>query len=159
MKLDNTINLYAGGEGSGCNEETAEAHGTSCGPKKSKEQKEIEKAAKQKEAFEKYQQGLLGEKKLLGIWRNTSGEAILYKAMMSGDWHKISELKTLLGDKKTSVTSYLKWVGNAGRRLDQWKVEISKSSGEARLIQKNFGNAAKGQVEITSQQQHAALTA
>lgn len=171
MQLDALMRLsvpeiLAGGDGSGCNEEVAESHGTSCGPKKTKEEKEaakqakeIAKTEKQKTNFAKYQQGLIGEKRLLGIWKNTSGEAILYKAMMAGDSHKLSDLKILLGEKKTSVTQYLKYVGNAGRRLDLWKVELNKYAGTARLVMKKAEHAAVGQVDITDKQQHAALTA
>jgi hypothetical protein len=128
-------------------------------PKKTKEEKWTEKANKEKLAIEKHKAGLSSEKKLMGLWQYTSGKSTVYKAIMAGDWHKISELQSLLGDKGTTAKQYLKWIDNSGTRTGLWNVEYDKHAGTARLVQKDFGNAAKGQIEITDQQQHAALTA
>ena len=145
--------VYAGGEGSGCDESVAESHGTTCGPKK-----QGWSPAKEKENYLKSLENPFATKKILGIWKYNSSHGQMYKAMMSGDWHKPEDLAKYIAGKGT-VKDYLGGIGRSGKRLDLWTIQTNKSTGEVRLVMKNMGNAAKGQVEITDQQQHAALVA
>ena len=114
--------------------------------------------AKEKEKVAKYLANPDVAKKVLGVWKYDSNHAKLYKALMAGDWHKVDDLKNLIS-KPNKAGDIVAGIGRTGKRSDLFSLEWKSGKSEVRLLMKDFGNAAKGQVDITDQQQHAALTA
>lgn len=173
----------AGGEGSGCNEEVAESHGTSCGPKP-KGKKPYEKM---KEKFEKYQSGQSRSKfaVLGGIWPGGSAPVQIYKKMITGEWLSTSQIIQSLDQSvlekwaKMQVAESAKgtgaWgivdrtlsgirrVGKAGQMFGQWTMDErtnpTTNEKEYRLAMNKANDQAKGQAGITDAQQQAALQA
>jgi hypothetical protein len=107
--------LQAGGPGSGCDEDVAESHGTSCGPKKSENDKPMPQVfnygykdpntetttkskkkpyEKMQEKFEKYTSGQSKSKTAIlgGIWPGGTAPVYIYKAMITGDWFSTAKL-------------------------------------------------------------------
>lgn len=149
MNLKAIASLYFGGEGSGCVPEVAESHGTFCGP------------AKKGPSVNKLTHfGKPGSKKIMGLFVASGAMGNLYKTLLSGEWHKVSDLELNLKAQglEADVKNRLSGLGRIGKRLGPsgWEIQFNKYDGTVRMFtQKDVG--VKG--EITDQVQKAALMA
>lgn len=156
------------------------------------EKKKYKPGEKQKEKVEKFLSGDIKPSKsgkvsiLGGIWGGNAAPVVVYKTMMTGEWHTIASLiqnadqdviskwnkdhqealakgDTKFWSVKDRIESGLKRVTKAGKDFGQWTMEqrISPTTGyqEYKLVMGLVHDQAKGQEGITQDVQHKALQA
>jgi len=158
--------------------------------KDSGEKKKYKPGEKQKEKVEKFLSGEMPEAKggkisiLGGIWTGNAAPVVIYKTMMTGEWHSKADLaekmpKDILekwakahaealakGDTKfwgvnERIESGIKRVTKAGQQFGQWTMESKWEDGvqKFRLVMNKVQDQAKGQEGITADVTHKALQA
>jgi hypothetical protein len=134
---------------------------------------------KMKEKFEKFQTGQSNKTAVLGgIWPSGSAPVHIYKMMLTGDWFTTSKIiqnmdptvlkrwaerqqKGASWGVVDNVISGIKRVQKAGQMFGQWTIEQqtnSKGEKEYRLVMNLVHDQARGQVGVTPELQHDALT-
>jgi ADP-ribose pyrophosphatase YjhB (NUDIX family) len=145
--------------------------------------KKYKPGEKQLEKFQKYQSGDVPSKGgktaiLGGIWTGNAAPVVVYKAMMTGEWHTKADLlakmppdvvakwnKQSAADPKAwtpteRVESGIRRVEKAGKQFGQWTMESKWENGQQyfHLNMTLVQDQAKGQVGVTKELQHDALT-